>query len=217
MLAVAWPGTNAARDKEPRLSERLGASLCAGIGGHSGHAEVDGLHFAYRSLRSTPAQARAWRPAILQSGRIVTFHGYFDNATAIALELSAEPGDRARLYGMAVERWGDEADRRVIGDYCAIIADPGDFRLRLSRSPLRAPPLCYFHDERLTAAASVPRALFAAGAPQRLNEERVADSALINFSDLEASWFEGISRVPVGSVVKLHRGRQRILRKYYDL
>ncbi|MEO6581920.1 MAG: asparagine synthase-related protein [Sphingomicrobium sp.] len=145
------------------------------------------------------------------------FHGYFDNSAAIAAELGTDAGNLGLLYGLAVERWGDEAERRIIGEYCAVIAEPGRFGLRLSRSPLRAPPLFYSYNEQLAAAASVPRALFAAGIEQRLNETRVADSALINFSDLEASWFVGILRVPLGSVVELERGKPHVLRKCYDL
>jgi asparagine synthase (glutamine-hydrolysing) len=191
--------------------------LCAGIGGHSGAAEIEGIHFAYRPLRSTPALSRAWRPAVLRSGRAVVFHGYFDNAAEVAAELGQEAVDFPELYGRAVEKWGDEADVRIIGEYCAAIADPRTRRLRLSRSALRAPPLCYFHDDRLAAAASVPRALFAAGVEQRLQETRVADTAMINFTDREESWFANVRRVPVGSIVELGRGRPRQLRKYYDL
>src|SRR4029453_15865721 len=104
-----------------------------------------GLHFAYRPLRSTPAQSRAWRPTILSSGRIVIFHGYFDNAAQVAAELGEHTGAPPALYGHAVERWGDGADRRIIGEYCAVIVDPEQRKVRVSRSPLRAPPLYYFH------------------------------------------------------------------------
>ena len=217
MLAIAWPWKNNGHDGARDLSKRLASSLCAGIGGHAGSANVDGLHFAYRALNSSPAASRAWRPAILPSGRIAAFHGYFDNAMAIAAEFGATATNLAQLYGLAVERWGDEADRRVIGEYCAVVADPRNSRLRLSRSPLRAPPLHYFQDDDLAAVSSVPRALFAAGVPQRLNKKRLDDSALINFTDRESTYFEGVSQVPTGHVVELVRGRPRVLRQYYDL
>lgn len=217
MLAIAWPWSDSARDRHLRLADRLAASLCSGIGGHAGAADIGGLHAAYRPLRSTPALSRAWRPAILPSGRIAIFHGYFDNAAAIAAELGVPSADAGQLYGFAVERWGDEAERRIIGEYCAVIADPDGRELRLSRSPLRAPPLHYAHNAELAAAASVPRALFAAGIERRLNETRVADSAMINFTDQEASWFEGVRRVPTGSVVELGRGRPAAVRQCYDL
>lgn len=217
MLAFAWPWGNSASDRFRGMSQRLASSLCAGIGGDAAAAELDGLHFAYRPLRPNSPLSRTWRPAKLTSGRIVLFHGYFDNAAGMAAELRADSIDFARLYGLAVERWGDEAERRVIGEYCAIILEPRDFRVRLSRSPLRAPPLYYWHDEKMVTAGSVPRTLFAAGIERRLNEAHAADSALINFTDAEASWFEGICRVPLGSVVEAQRGCARILRKTYDL
>src|SRR5262245_7817049 len=196
MLALAWPWEASDRGRFKGTSGRLGASLCAGIGGYAGTAEIAGIEFAYRPLRSTAAFCRSWRPATLPSGRIAIFHGYFDNVTDMAAELGAPSHDLSLLYGLAAERWRDEADRRIIGEYCAVIVYPGQRRLRLSRSALRAPPLCYFHDDRMVAVASVPRALFAAGVEQRLNTDRVADSSLNNFTDQESSWFENISRVP---------------------
>lgn len=190
--------------------------MCAGIGGHAGSAQVNDLHFAFRSLRSTSALAKAWRPAVLPKGRVAAFHGYFDNSEAIAAELGTGHIDLARLYAFAVEAWGDDADRRIVGEYCAIIADSEHGRLRLSRSPLRAPPLYYFHDEQVAVAGSVPRIFFAAGATQHLNEVRVADNAMINYSDQEASWFEALYRVPLGCIVELQRGSPRLLKRYYD-
>ena len=216
MLAFAWPWTDASRSNFRNASARLEASLCSGIGGHAGTAEIDGTHWAYRPLRSTPAQCRTWRPAKLPNEKIAVFHGYFDNAAAIATELGADQLDLAKLYSLAVDAWGDEADLRIIGDYCAVIADPNQHHLRLVRSPLRAPPLYHFHDSELAVAGSVPRIFFAVGVRQQLNETRVADSGMINFLDQEASWFEGIYRVPLGSIVELRPGQPRVLKRYYD-
>jgi len=216
MLAFAWAWDQSAPDRFNSLSRRLADSLCSGLGGHAGSAQLDALHFAYRQLRSSAALARGWRPAVLPDGRVAAFHGFFDNSAAIAAELGATASDNARLYALAVEAWGDDADRRIVGEYCAIIADPGRNSLRLSRSPLRAPPLYYFHDQQVAVAGSVPRIFFAAGVPQRLNEVRVADSAMINYSDQEAGWFEAIYRVPIGCIVELQRGCPRVLKRYYD-
>jgi asparagine synthase (glutamine-hydrolysing) len=162
MLAFAWRWGSSEPDDD-QMSARLASSLCAGIGGAAGTGTYGALHFAYRQLSSTQADARAWKPTVLPSGRVVLLHGYLDNGEAVAEQLQVQHRDHSLLYGMAVERWGDDADRRLIGDYCAIIVCPDAYRVRLSRSPLRAPPLCYFSNDELTAVASVPRALFAAG------------------------------------------------------
>ena len=89
------------------------------------------------------------------------------------------------------------------------------FACREARSVL--PPCCCFHDAALTVVASVPRALFATGIEQKLNYRRVADSALLNFTDPEVSWFENVFRMPGGSIVELRPGKPRVLRRYYDL
>lgn len=185
---------------------------------------VDECQFAYRPLGGNAAQLRAWRPARIESGAIVTFHGQIDNAAALAAELNADPGDRARLYGLAVERWGAEADRRVIGEYCAILVHPERRSVRLARSPLRAPPLVWHHGvaggASGIAAASVPRALFAAGVEERLDHAKVADSAWINYSAQEDGWFHGVRRVPLGSTVTLDvdgRPGERKLHRFYDI
>lgn len=212
MLAFAWQWGGAGTV----TAERLAASLCAGIGGIAGASTRDAMHFAWRPLRQSPPQ-RSWRPAEMEGGRTAAFHGWIDNAAAIAAELGVPNGDPATLYCHALTTWGDHADRRIVGEYLTIVADPEARRIRLARSPLRAPPLVYFHDDDLVAAASVPRAIFAAGVPQRFDESRAADSAMINFTDLEASWFEGIRRVPLGSVVELEPGQPRRLTTYYDL
>src|ERR1051325_2992359 len=123
MLAFAW-SPDKGRPRSNGLEHRLAASLCAGIGGFSGAVAFDDLHFAYRPLRSTPALSRNWRPATLPSGQIAGFHGYFDNAREIAAQLGSSFADLSRLYGLAVERWGDEAERRIIGEYCALVVDP---------------------------------------------------------------------------------------------
>ena len=216
MLAFAWPWGDAAGHADG-LAARLGASLCAGIGGAAGSAQAGPFHIAYRPLRGSHAEARAWRPAILPDGKVAAFHGYFDNAEAIAAELGCAPGDLARLYALAIERWGDDGERRIIGEYCAIIADPAGEWVRLSRSPFRAPPFHYHADAQSCAAASVPRALLAAGVERRLDQVRAADSAMLNFTDREATWLEGVRRVPLGHCVTLRPGAARELHQWYDL
>lgn len=153
----------------------------------------------------------------MADGRLVAFHGWIDNAPALAAELGLAPDNPAQLYGAALLRWGETADLRIIGEYCTIVAGPAAGTVRLARSPLRAPPLLYACDATRVAAASVPRGIFAAGFPRQLNQDRVADSAMVNFTDLEAAWFEGLARVPLGCVVELTPGEPRKLRRYYEL
>lgn len=154
---------------------------------------------------------------MLDDGAAVLFHGHLANQRQIGRELDCALDDLAALYGRALERWGDDTDRRLIGEYCAILFDTPRRRLRLARSPLRAPPLFYHHGEQLLAAASVPRVLFAAGAPRCLDRSHLLDSFNLDFSGEEQSYFIDIARVPLGSVVEIEFGRPRRLTRFYDL
>lgn len=158
-----------------------------------------------------------WRPARLPGGELAIFNGWIDNAAQLAPELGCPSDDPALLYGLAVSRWGIAAEDRLIGEYCALIADPQVRTVRLSRSPLRAPPLHYARSSQRVAASSVPRALFAAGIERRLDEDRSADSAMLNFTDPESTWFAGVAKVPLGSVVTLRPEQDRQLETWYDL
>jgi asparagine synthase (glutamine-hydrolysing) len=59
--------------------------------------------------------------------------------------------------------------------------------------------------------------VFAAGVERRLDDARIADVALRNFSDDEASPYMDLRQVPTGSVVELEPGRSRDLRRWYDV
>jgi asparagine synthase (glutamine-hydrolysing) len=213
LLAFACDLTNGPTALPPDLAARLAASLSAGIGGACASTSRAGAHFAVRRPRGT---LRGWRPAVGPDGTSVLFHGFIDNADQRAGELSIADGDLAALYAAAVARWDEEADDHLIGEWCAVVLDPKRRRVRLSRSALRAPPLHYARYRGALIAASVPRAIFAAGVPMRLNEQRVADSALLNSVDQAADWYLGLARVPLASVVEIDPAGLRT-RKYYDV
>ena len=154
---------------------------------------------------------RPWSPGRSPSGRLALFNGEFHNRAAIAAELGAPELpelDDAALYALALDRWGDAADERIIGYYCAIVLAPDRASLRLSRSPLDAPPL-HFRCEnspgkQRALAASIPRPLFwQSGATRRVNLDRLARSTLVDYTDRFAGWYEGCGRVPLGCALTL--------------
>lgn len=201
--------------------ERLGASLVAGLGRFAGQQRSQTAIAASALPHRDERKARTWTPATVGPA-LVLLAGHLDNVTSIAAELGTavpsrdDPAALARLYGMAVLSWGDDADRRVIGEYSAIILNEDARLLRLARSPLRAPPLHYFTSAERVIAASVPRAIFACGIDRQLDEIKLADNALFNLGNEERGWFAGINRVPLGSVVELTPGGQ-LCRNYYDI
>lgn len=141
------------------------------------------------------------------------FHGWLDNAAEIAAELEIDPTQPALVYAAAVSRWGDRADARLNGAYCAIV-ECADKAIRLSRSPWSAPPLHFANDADRAIVASVPRVLLAAGVPSELDPVKLADSLVANFTDEQRGWYVGTNRVPHGAIVYLAAGKFRCNRWY---
>jgi asparagine synthase (glutamine-hydrolysing) len=165
-------------------------------------------------------RARSWRPATV-GPLAVLFAGHLDNAPQIAAMLgvpSPAAGDHhalAMLYGAALLTWSEQTDLRLIGEYAAIALDEAQDRLRLARSPLRAPPLHYHAAAERVLASTTLGVIFACGVEQRLNDAKLADMACFNSSNEARGWFEHVSRVPLGSVVELSPSGETI-RAYYD-
>lgn len=145
---------------------------------------------------------------------MVLFHGWLDNRIALAAELGVAADDPASVYGAAVDRWEEQADRHMLGNYCTIVHDPRTRTARLARSALRAPPLHFFHTIDSIGAASVPRALEAMGLERRLNPRKLADALYFNPTEDE-DFLAGSWRVGLGSIVQLEPGQFRKT-IYYD-
>ena len=152
-----------------------------------------------RAQRSGEARRLRTSPAMLDGGIAVLVHGWIDNCAELARELGCAPTDQALIYAHAVRRWGDRADERILGFYCAVYDDPAVPHLRLARSAVMAPPIYYMADADGVGAASVPRALEAMGLPRELNLQRIADSLYFNLTD-EQSYLKGCFKVPYGTI-----------------
>lgn len=166
-------------------------------------------------LRHPPRQAHG-KTARTPSGTIVAFNGWIDNADEISRELSL-PADSnvAALYGAATETWGIAAERRIVGDYAAIII-PADGVMQLSRAPWSKHGLFYTLANSCAVAASVPRVLFGLGLERSVDPARYAELLY----GLAPSWgaqtyFDEVSQVEQGSVVTIDRGSVQKV-QWYD-
>ena len=142
--------------------------------------------------------------------------GRIDNAAEIAGTLGlASTADNATIYEAALARWGDEADWKLIGHYCAITVE-GPQRLRLVRSPWTAPPLHFAARRESLVASPILGALFAAGVEKRIDWDHLADQLAYDHHDCQPrGWFEGIGRVPLGGRVRCN-GADWKVERYYD-
>ena len=149
------------------------------------------------------------RNSTLLFGRI---HNFRDIADELGLPRSISP---SALYAHALDRWAGEADRRLVGHYCAITVISSG-RLRLVRSPWTAPPLHFLAKTEMVGAAPLLSALFAAGAEKRIDWEYLVDQLAFDHRDCEpVGWYEGIGRVPLGTRV-LVDGTDWKIEHYYD-
>lgn len=199
---------------------RMAASLGLPAPDRLTWSQIDTSTYARLSGIWDPPQRHGLRPAaptILPSGDRVLFTGWLDNRQEIAIRLGIEDRDAAWVYGHAVDRWGDEADLHVIGEYCAVIDRPRMAEVRLVRSPLCAPPLHYHRSALGIAAASVPRALFALGLPVELDEDRLAMQLHAAAYDAEGGWYKGIEALQPGVIVTASRDGERRVRPYDPL
>jgi asparagine synthase (glutamine-hydrolysing) len=157
-----------------------GAILCDGVQGASAHV-----------LR-------------LQDGRAVVFDGFIANRRTLRAELAVRhdlsDASDARLYAAARDQWGTDADLRVIGEYAAILIPQDAGPIEVVRSPIAGPAVYLWHDtERLIVSTSV-QALFATGEVARVvDEQKLADTLLLNYNEERRSWFNGVLRLPRGT------------------
>ena len=187
----------------PRVVDAVGAALGDGRRGRPAFLAIHDFTVWNRSSDRHP------------DGRTLLF-GRIDNRADIAraLHVSGATPD-ARLYAAAYAEWGDRADAKLVGHYCAITVE-GPGRLRLVRSPWTAPPLHFVAQDALTAASPLLSALFAAGAQKRIDWSYLADQLAYDHRDCEpVGWFAGIGRVPLGSRVHIDGPSWR-LDRYYD-
>ncbi|WP_205693861.1 asparagine synthase-related protein [Croceicoccus ponticola] len=153
---------------------------------------------------------------VTADGGTLLFDGHIDDRDALCAALTITCTDDARLYAAAFDKWGDEVDAYVSGQYATIYVPPHGQSVRLARSPLRASPLHYWSDADQLVVASSPRLLFATGVvPRAVDEQKIADSLILNYKEVERSWFDNIARLPIGSVRWIERTTAHT-RRYYD-
>lgn len=216
-MLAAWSDWGGAGSRPgERLDDRVARSLGL-FAGKPAESHRSGNTLFAQLFSPGQRPGGRWRPVVAADGSTTLFHGDLDNAAELAGALGLGPGtaDPARVYAAALLAWGDGADLRCVGSYCAITLDAAQTRLRLVRSPLIAPPLHYWHADGQCVAASVPRVLHAAGLAPRLDPERLAANLLLDHTDEERGWYLGARRVPVGCrVIATPTGLRT--ERYYD-
>lgn len=172
-----------------------------------------------RSLkRLLPEDIHDLGPQVAPSGNVLAADLRLDNREALArdLAIAGQSGlcDAAILLA-ALERWGEDALDRILGDYAFAYWRRGERTLWLGRDPLGMRPLHYHRSRGLFAFSSMPKGLHAlAEVPRAPDEEAILPYlALLPQSDTR-SFFKGIERVSPGHVLTVTREGQS-MRRYW--
>lgn len=154
---------------------------------------------AANTVMFATGQHRAWQAHTLADGSHVLFSGHIANRHQLRNELKVASCSDASLYAAGLAAWGNKIDLRAIGQFASIIVRPEGSEIQIARSPIAAPPLNYWHDKDRFIVSSIASAIFSTGEiEQRLDQQKIADTLLLNYNEGARSWFEGVSRLDCG-------------------
>lgn len=155
-------------------------------------------------------------PTLSPSGRFLLVGDVrVDNREELLRRLGHSPHQiisDARLFGLAWERFGDEALRVAVGAIVAAVWDNADRRLTLIRSVGAARPLLYSERGGTIAFSSLPqslRVLHEVGTG--LDQEAIADIIGGDAYDGGRTMFAGIKLLRVGTAAHFSEGRSTLV------
>jgi asparagine synthase (glutamine-hydrolysing) len=170
----------------------------------------------------TPEDEHEAGPVRLASGTVVTAAARLDNRDELCRELHVPAADRpatpdGRIVALAYERWGEEAARRLLGDWSFAAWDPRERRLVLARDHYGNTALYYHRAGGTLAFASSLKGLLALPhVPRRLDELQLARALVICPADGAATMYEGVRRLPTAHIASFDAGGLRT-REFWSL
>jgi asparagine synthase (glutamine-hydrolysing) len=185
-------------------------------------ATLDDFAAAARLHPLLPEDENDRQPLVGGDGRLLLVADVrLDNRSELAASLGVDPAQAATLADsglllLALERWGEDAVGRLLGDFAFAFHDAREGWLLLARDPLGQRPLFWQRGSGFVAFSSMPAGLHALGLVPR----RVDETNLVRFLGSlprsgPESFYEGVERVEPGHVVTLTRSatnRQRYWR-----
>lgn len=163
----------------PQASDRLAIMAPALAhwgpdGGGLWHDDCCGL--GQRLLFNTPEALHERLPRWVDNARLaITVEARIDNRAELSDLFAIPQGERpttpdSDLILRAYLKWGEESPDRLLGDWSFAVWQPDERKLFLARDHHGNTSLVYWQAGARFAFASDPNALYAIGAPRRLNE-----------------------------------------------
>ena len=180
------------------------------------------LAMGRRLFRTLPEDIHDRQPLHGAGGRLTLVADVrLDNRDdlAAALDLASERArgmcDAAMLLA-CLERWGEGALERLVGDFAFALWDAGDGKLLLARDFVGQRPLHFHRGDRFFAFASMPKGLHAVPEiPYAPDEQTMAEFITLIPGGGTRSFFTGIELVEPGHVATVTREGVRT-RRYWQ-
>lgn len=170
------------------------------------------LAMGRRLFRTLPEDTYDHQPLHSRDGRLTLVSDVrLDNRDELIARLDLATGDAHRLCDAAIlleslDRWGETALDRLVGDFAFALWDAPARKLLLARDFSGQRPLHYHRGEGFFAFASMPKGLHAlAEVPYGPDEQAVAESIVLLPRLGKRSFFRDISRVEPAHIVTVTR------------
>lgn len=174
-----------------------------------------------RRLWSLLPEDRFDRGPIVSEAGILIADVRLDDRAGLADQLGMRQADAARLSDAAlvmkaIERWGEAAVERLYGDFALAWWDVAKERLVLARDILGEKPLHYHRADGFFAFASMPKGLHTLpDVPYAPDRATIADFMVLMPETGSETFFEGIEKVPAGTLAIVERGGAVATRSYW--
>ena len=182
-------------------------------GPHDGQTWSDGpLAMGRRLFRILPEDVHDRQPLQSRDGRLTLVADVrLDNRDELMTLLGLSSRDAQQLCDAAIllaslERWGEGALDRLVGDFAFALWDAPAKKLSLSRDFLGQRPLHYHRGKGFFAFASMPKGLHAlVEIPHDPDEQAVAEFVVLMPQWGPRSFFKDIARVEPAQIVTVTR------------
>ena len=175
-------------------------------------ARLDGLAVAARLYPLLPEDEHDRQPLVGGGGRLLLVADVrLDNRPELAGALGIDPAEAAGLADsglllLALERWGEDAVERLLGDFAFAFHDAREGKLLLARDPLGQRPLFWHRGDGFAAFSSMPAGLHALDSvPRQIDETNLIRYLGSLPRSGPASFYRDVERVEPGHVVTLTR------------
>jgi len=160
---------------------------------------------------ATASATRNRGHASASDGLSVVVDARLDNRDELAAATTSDPSaSDAMLILSAYLKWGEATPERLLGDFAFAIWDGPRRTLFCARDHAGVRPLVYSEIAHGVAVASEIKGILAIGGEHRFSAEGMADFLAGLAPERDATWYNGIKRLPPGHAMSVKPGGNRV-------